>query len=268
MSVCICLIHVYIYMYTHSGLPFLFFSYISSSFNLLSIYVSLLDVTCNCLGISLHESSSEILIFTLPEISSLPVWGFEMKHQSIAHSLKKTPLQEKLEFNFIWLGLWVGGLLGIFWKWVFADFLGKESVFSKAVCHRQEAMLFEMKTSRAVHPGQITSNHAASRIQFDLSQLWSRRRRICYPPPKPSHCIEFVESWVFLNFRLRGCLASSCHTGEINPTPWKSPGGFVAYLFVMKQKSSRSSLPKVQSPALPSVLWPGVSKLVPQILAG
>lgn len=225
MSVCICLIHVYIYMYTHSGLPFLIFSYISSSFNLLSIYVSLLDVTCNCLGISLHESSSEILIFTLPEISSLPVWGFEMKHQSIAHSLKKTPLQEKLEFNFIWLGLWVGGLLGIFWKWVFADFLGKESVFSKAVCHRQEAMLFEMKTSRAVHPGQITSNHAASRIQFDLSQLWSRRRRICYPPQSPHIALSLLRAEYSWTLGLEAAWQVHVTQGRSTQHPGKALGG-------------------------------------------
>lgn len=70
----------------------------------------------------------------------------------------------------------------IFWKLVFADFLGRDYVFSRAVCPRQEAMLFGMKTSGAVHPGPITSNHAPSRIQLDLSQLWSSRRRICYPP--------------------------------------------------------------------------------------
>ena len=69
-----------------------------------------MDVTCNCLDISLHVDTSEILIFTFNKINSLSVWGFEMKHDSIAHAEKKTHLQEKAEFNFIWLSLCVGGL--------------------------------------------------------------------------------------------------------------------------------------------------------------
>lgn len=43
------------------------------------------------------------------------------------------------------------------------------------------SVLFEMKTSRAIHPGQIASNHTAFSIQLDLSQVWASRRRICYP---------------------------------------------------------------------------------------
>lgn len=53
----------------------------------------------------------------------------------------------------------------IVWKLVFADFLGKEYVFSRAAYHGEEVMLFEMNASRAIHPGQIRSNHAASSIQ-------------------------------------------------------------------------------------------------------
>lgn len=58
-------------------------------------------------------------------------------------------------------------------------------MYSQGLCHRQEAMPFEMKTSRAIHPGQITSNHTASSIQLDLSRL-QFSRKICYLP-------QFVE---------------------------------------------------------------------------
>ena len=110
---------------------------------------------------------SEVPIFTLPSLNILNVWGFETKHEAIAHSLKKPHLQERRDLiSFDW-GLGVGGLLEIFRKLVFADFLGREYVFSRAMCHGQEAMLFEMKTSRAIHPGQNTSNRAAPRLQID-----------------------------------------------------------------------------------------------------
>lgn len=60
------------------------------------------------------------------------------------------------------------------------NFLGRGWLFSRAVLQAGRD-IFEMKTSRAIHPERLTSNHATSSIQLDLPRLWSSKG-ICYFP--------------------------------------------------------------------------------------
>lgn len=60
------------------------------------------------------------------------------------------------------------------WKYLgnffLANFLGRGWLFSRAVLQAGRD-IFEMKTSRAIHPERLPSNHATSSIQLDPPRL-------------------------------------------------------------------------------------------------
>lgn len=101
-----------------------------------------------------------------------------------------------------------------------------------------------MKTSRAIHPERLTSNHAASSIQLDLPPLWSSKG-ICYFP-------DLFGAVSFPICRLGHWLATSCQSGaQLNWQPGRGlgedKGSF--YAFVISQRHSMHRVPRLHSGA-------------------